>query len=181
MQTGPFLKSGLVISGVLLLADQLTKYWILNGLKLAEVGSINLLPFLNFTMVWNKGISMGIPLGDFLGRWGISILTVGIVVWLLAWLRKTDRKIEAISLSLIIGGAIGNLIDRFIHGAVVDFVHLHAGGYSFYVFNVADSAITIGAILLLFDGLRDGLKGPKNASKTDEAAREQAQGHKGEE
>jgi signal peptidase II len=172
MQKGPYLKSGLLVSGLLLVADQLSKYWVLNGLNLPSLRTVELLPFLNFTMVWNKGISMGLPIGDFLGRWGISIMTVLITAWLLNWLRTTERKIEAVSLSMIIGGAIGNLIDRFLHGAVVDFVHLHAGNYNFYVFNLADSAITLGAILLLFDGLRDGLKGPKNASKTDKVERE---------
>lgn len=170
MFKGPYVKFGLLVSGLLVLFDQLSKYWVLHGLKLPELGSVSLLPFLNFSMVWNKGISMGIPLGDFLGRWGISILTIIITLWLLSWLFKTERKIEAWSLSLIVGGAIGNLIDRFVHGAVVDFVHFHAFDYDFYVFNLADSAITIGAILLFIDGLREGLKGPKNASKTDKAA-----------
>lgn len=165
MKIGPHFKSGLLISSVLLVADQLSKWWVLEGLKLPDVGSIPLLPFLNFTMVWNYGISMGLPIGDSLGKWGIVALTVGISLWLLSWLKKSERKYEAIALAMILGGAIGNIIDRFLHGAVVDFVHLHAWGYSFYVFNLADSAITLGVILLLIDGLLDGKKGPKKASK----------------
>lgn len=168
MRIGPYFKFGLLVSGILLLVDQLSKYWILNSLKLPEVGTIPLLPFLSFTMVWNEGISMGLPPGEWLGRWGLVVLTAAISLWLLNWLRTSEKKFEAVALSLIIGGAIGNIIDRVIYGAVVDFVHLHAWGYNFYVFNAADSAITIGAVLLLFDGLRDGDKGPKNASKTDE-------------
>ncbi|UTW58427.1 signal peptidase II [Kordiimonas sp. SCSIO 12603] len=169
MKVGPYFKRGLLISGILLLADQISKWWVLNGLKLPEVGSIELLPFLNFTMVWNYGISMGLPIGDSLGKWGIVILTAGISMWLLNWLRTTERKLEGLGLAIILGGAIGNIIDRFLHGAVVDFIHLHAFSYNFYVFNVADSAITIGVILLLIDGLLEGRKGPKNALNADQA------------
>jgi len=168
MQIGLHFKAGLLLAMLLVICDQLSKYWILNGLNLDEVGRVNLLPFLSFTMVWNEGISMSLPIGDFLGRWGLVLLTGLISIWLLNWLRTTGRKFEATALAMIIGGAIGNIIDRLVHGAVVDFIHLHAGGYNFYVFNVADSAITVGAVLLLFDGLRDGAKGPKNASKTNE-------------
>jgi len=159
---------GLLVSMLLLVADQLSKYWILNSLNLDERGTVALLPFLNFTMVWNEGISMSLPVGDWLGRWGLIVLTGLISLWLLNWLRITERKFEALALAMIIGGAVGNIIDRINYGAVADFIHLHAGGYNFYVFNVADSAISVGAVLLLFDGLRDGRKGPKNASKTNE-------------
>lgn len=165
MAVGPYFRLGLLISPSLVVADQLSKWWILYGLKLPELQSIALLPFLNFTMVWNYGISMGLPIGDSLGKWGIIVLTIAISLWLVHWLKNTERKFEAMALSLILGGAIGNIIDRFLHGAVVDFVHLHAWGYSFYVFNLADSAITIGVVLLLIDGLREGTKGPKKASK----------------
>lgn len=161
MIIGPYFSRGLLISGFILLADQISKWWILNGLKLPEVGSVELLPFLNFTMVWNYGISMGLPMGESLGKWGIVILTAGISLWLLNWLRTTEQKFEGWGLAIILGGAIGNIVDRFLHGAVVDFIHLHAFDYNFYVFNVADSAITIGVILLLIDGLLGGLKGPK--------------------
>ena len=168
MVFGRHFKRGLQLSGMLVAVDQLSKYWVLNSLKLDEIGTVELLPFLNFTMVWNKGISMSLPMGDWLGKWGLVLLTALISLWLVNWLRTTLRKFEAFALSLIIGGAVGNIIDRLVHGAVVDFIHLHAGGYSFYVFNVADSAITIGAVLLLYDGLRESRKSPKNATKTNE-------------
>lgn len=173
---GPYVKNGLLGAVGLLIADQLSKWWILEGLKLPAKGNIDILPFFSLTMVWNRGISMGIPLGESLGRWGIIALTAAISVWVAKWLFETPKKLEAWGLSLILGGAIGNIIDRFIHGAVVDFVHLHAGGYSFYVFNIADSAITIGVVLLLIDGLRGDKKGPKNAQKVGESAAD----HKGE-
>ena len=151
------------MAAFLLVADQLTKAWVLYGLELPARGTMEILPFLNFTMVWNSGISMGIPLGESLGKWGIIVLTALISGWLVKWLYDTVRPWEGWSLAIILGGAIGNIIDRFIHGAVVDFVHLHAGGYSFYVFNLADSAISIGVVILIIDGLRAGRKGPKKA------------------
>ena len=165
MKAGPHLRFGLLVGILLMVADQLSKYWVLHGLDLPARGSVGLLPFLNFTMVWNHGISMGLPIGSALGKWGILVLTGAISLWLLTWLMKTVNRLEALALGLIIGGAIGNIIDRLIYGAVVDFVHLHAGGYSFYVFNLADSAISIGVAILLIDGLRAGNKGPKNAQK----------------
>ncbi len=169
MKLGPHFKKGLLVSGLLLLADQVSKWWVLNILKLQDIGTMEILPFLNFTMVWNYGISMGLPLGESLGKWGIVILTAGISAWLLNWLRTTDRKLEGWGLAIILGGAIGNIIDRFVHGAVVDFIHLYAFDYNFYVFNVADSAITVGVVILLIDGLLEGRKGPKNALNADQA------------
>lgn len=165
MTYGPYFRLGLLISSFLLAADQVSKWWIVYRLDLPALGTIDLLPFLNFTMVWNKGISMGLPVGEALGKWGIVTLTAGISLWLLNWIRTAERKLEAVALSIVLGGAVGNIIDRFIHGAVVDFIHLHAGGYDFYVFNLADSAVTVGVILLLIDGLRDDAKGPKKAPK----------------
>ena len=181
MKSGPHFNLVLLISSFLLAADQASKWWILYELELPKVGSIALLPFLNFTMVWNEGISMGLPPGEFLGKWGIIIVTSGVSIWLFNWARKSEDKLEVIGLSTIFGGAVGNIIDRFLHGAVVDFIHLHAGGYDFYVFNVADSAVTIGVILLLIDGLRDGSKSPKKASKGIETERQSTSGPKGEE
>ncbi|NVJ99479.1 MAG: signal peptidase II [Alphaproteobacteria bacterium] len=167
---GPYFKNGLIGAAGLLAADQLSKWWILNIFNLPEKGSVEILPFFSLSMVWNYGISMGIPLGDSLGKWGIIVLTAVISVWVTKWLHDTPKKIEGWGLAMILGGAIGNIIDRFIHGAVVDFLHFHYAGYNFYVFNVADSAITIGVALLLIDGLRGGEKGPKNASKAGEGS-----------
>jgi len=160
-----YFQKGLLAILVLVAVDQLSKWWVLNIFDLPSKGSVEILPFFSLSMVWNKGISMGLPLGDALGKWGIVILTTAISLWLLFWLRKSERKFEAASLALILSGAVGNLIDRFLHGAVVDFVHLHAFDYNFYVFNVADSAITVGVIMLLIDGLRDSRKSLKKTSK----------------
>lgn len=170
-KTGPTIKpdnyfqKSLLVILVLVAVDQLSKWWMLNVFDLPSKGSVEILPFFSLSMVWNKGISMGLPLGDALGKWGIVILTTAISLWLLFWLRKSERKFEAVSLTLILSGAVGNLIDRFVHGAVVDFIHLHAFDYNFYVFNVADSAITVGVIMLLIDGLRDSRKSLKKTPK----------------
>lgn len=160
-----YFKKGLIAIFVLTVVDQLTKWWVLNIYDLPAKGSVEILPFFSLTMVWNKGISMGLPLGDALGKWGIIVMITAISLWLLFWLKKSERVFEATALSLMLSGAVGNLIDRFVHGAVVDFIHLHAFDYNFYVFNVADSAITIGVIMLLIDGLRDGRKSLKKTSK----------------
>lgn len=166
---GRYFRQGLLAAAILIAVDQLSKWWILEVFNLPEKQSVLLLPFFSLTMVWNKGISMGLPLGESLGKWGIIVLTGGITVWLVIWLRRSARLFEAAALTLIIGGAVGNVIDRFIHGAVVDFIHLHAYGYSFYVFNVADSAISIGVVMLLIDSLRDGDKSPKKVAKGGQA------------
>lgn len=157
---------GLTVAAVLVAVDQATKLWILNGLKLAVGQSVELLPFLSFTMVWNRGISMGLPIEALTGQTGLIILTSAITLWLVNWLRTSARVLERWALVLIIGGALGNLIDRFVHGAVVDFIHFHAAGYSFYVFNVADAAITIGVVILLADSLL-GVRTPKKAHESD--------------
>ncbi len=162
-----FLKFGLIITLLILLFDQASKWWILEVYNLPLKSSVQILPFFSLTMVWNDSISMGLPLDEYLGKWGIIILTGLISLWLLWWLKDTKRKPEAIALSMILGGAIGNVIDRFVHGAVVDFLHFYAFDYSFYVFNVADSAISLGVVFLIIDGLRTGIKSPKNVAKAD--------------
>ena len=111
---------------------------------------------------------MGLPVESYIGDWGLIALTAGITGWLIFWLYKSKKYAESLSLALIIGGAIGNLIDRFLHGAVVDFVHLHAFGYNFYVFNIADAAISFGVVLLLLESfLGSDLQLGENASKED--------------
>jgi len=162
-----FLAFGLILTFLILVFDQLSKWWILEVFDLPSKSSVQILPFFSLTMVWNKSISMGLPLDEYLGKWGIVALTLAISAWLVWWLKDTGRKTEAFALALILGGAIGNVIDRFIHGAVVDFVHLYAFDYSFYVFNIADAAISVGVVFLIIDGLLAARKSPKNASKSD--------------
>ena len=145
-----------VIAGLLvLLADQGSKWWVLNVLHLPETGSIEVLPVLNFTMVWNQGVTFGLfhqegPAGP----WILAGVALAVVVALALWLRRAETRLVAGALGAIAGGAIGNVIDRLRFGAVVDFLHAHAFGWSWYVFNVADAAIVCGVAALVLDGLR---------------------------
>ena len=147
---------GLLLGLLVLLADQASKWWILNGLDLPARGSVAVLPVLNLTMVWNHGVTFGLLGG--LGRLGPLLLTgvaVAVVALLVVWMRRTRRVWVAAALGAIAGGATGNVIDRLRFGAVVDFIHAHAYGWSWYVFNIADAAIVCGVGVLLLDSLLD--------------------------
>ena len=141
-----------VLAGVVLVLDQASKLWVLNGLHLADRGQIAVLPFFRLTMVMNQGVSFGLMrAGGPVGRWLLVAAALAVVVGLVAWVRRADRALFATSLGLIIGGALGNnLIDRARIGQVVDFLDF-SGLYFPWVFNIADSAITIGVVLLLLD------------------------------
>lgn len=145
---------GLITALAILTADQLSKWWVLEAFRLPWRGSVEVLPFFSLTMVWNRGISFGLlPADSELGRWALVAFTLavaGVVLW---WLRRAETRLVALALAMVLGGAIGNIIDRVRFGAVADFVHLHAGGYSFYIFNVADAAISVGVALLLLDAM----------------------------
>lgn len=148
----PARRDGLLLAVLLLVLDQLSKEWIVNTVHLEDQGSIPLTPWLSLTWVQNRGISMGLlNVGD-AGRWPITILTGAIAVAVGYWLSRERNRADALALGAILGGALGNILDRVRLGYVVDFVHLHAGYRSFYVFNVADAAITLGVIALLVRG-----------------------------
>jgi lipoprotein signal peptidase len=140
---------------VTLAADQASKAWILDGFDLPHRGSVEILPVLNFTMVWNRGITFGLLRGDG-GRDALILgaVALAVVVALGAWLWRAERRLVAVALGAVCGGAIGNVIDRARFGAVVDFIHAHAFGFSWYVFNVADAAIVCGVAALVLDSLR---------------------------
>jgi len=156
--------TGLVTAGVVLALDQISKWWVLAVLDLPRLRQIAVLPVLSLTMVWNQGVTFGL-LSDF-GDYGYLVLTVlslAVVVVLLVWLRRAETRLVAVAIGGIIGGAIGNVIDRLRFGAVVDFVHAHVdtpwGMLSWYVFNVADAAIVCGVVVLILDNL---LRRPTN-------------------
>jgi signal peptidase II len=149
--------TGLIIAGSVLAADQLCKTVLLYGLgfiHFAPDQSVPVLPFFNLTMVWNPGISLGLfPASSVEGTVLLAtfqMIAVGILGW---WLWFVRKRTLAIGLGLVIGGALGNLIDRLVYGRVADFFHLFSFGYDFYVFNVADAAITFGALGLIYDGV----------------------------
>ena len=144
------LRLGLAVAGLVVVLDQLTKWAILAWLDRA----IALTPFFNLVVVWNRGVSFGMFDSDgALAPWLLSGLALAVVALLLGWLRRVDHPLTAAGLGLIIGGAVGNVIDRVRFGAVIDFLDFHALGWHWPAFNVADSAICVGAGLLLFDGL----------------------------
>jgi len=153
---------GLASALLVLAADQGSKWWVLNGLRLPELGNVDVLPVLSLTMVWNRGVTFGLL--NSLGASGSWVLVAGalaIVVALGIWLRRAESRIVAISLGAIAGGAIGNVIDRLRFGSVVDFIHAHAFGWSWYVFNVADAAIVCGVAALVLDNLLSKARGDR--------------------
>jgi signal peptidase II len=114
---------------------------------------------MEFVMVWNRGISYGLfQQSSDLGRWALVTLSIAAAIWLGSWLRRSLRRMEALALGLIIGGALGNVIDRIAYGAVADFVHFHVGDFSWYVFNIADAAIVVGVAVLLYDAVTGAAK-----------------------
>ena len=155
---GPLTPFALVVAVAAAAIDQAAKLWLLFVIDLPARGIVRLTPFLDLVLTWNTGISYGLfrqqgPL------WQAVLLALKAiaVVLLWIWLARTTSRLAALSLGLIIGGAVGNAIDRFAYGAVVDFVlfHINTASFSFnwYVFNLADVAIVAGVIGLLFETL----------------------------
>lgn len=141
---------GFGVAAVVFILDQLVKYWILNVVQLAERGSIELLPFFRLTYVGNIGVSMGLfRANSDLGRWALVAVTGAIAGAVAVWIGREKARIDVLALGLVLGGALGNIVDRVRFGYVVDFLHFFWGEHSFWVFNVADAAITAGVLLLL--------------------------------
>lgn len=143
---------GFVVAALILVLDQVTKWWIV-GQVMDPPRVIEVTPFFNLVMVWNRGITFGLFGDAEWGRWAFAALALAIVVVLITWLARADRRWVAAALGLIIGGAIGNVIDRIRWGAVADFLDFHVAGWHWPAFNVADSAIVVGVGLLLLDAL----------------------------
>ena len=141
---------------MVLLADQASKYAVLNLLHLPEVGDIPLLPpVLDLAMVWNHGVTFGLLQSSARGQIILGVVALAVVAGLALWLRRAETAIVAAALGAIAGGALGNVVDRGRFGMVVDFVHVHWGRFDPfpYVFNVGDSAIVVGVAVLLLDSV----------------------------
>lgn len=164
----------LSLAGLVLVLDQATKWLVMHwfdqapgigGAPWACVPAARSIPvtgFFEFVLSCNRGISFGIlNRGDPAIPWILAALTIVIVGFLLVWLRRAETGLVALGLALVIGGALGNLVDRVALGAVVDFLHFHAGRWSFPAFNLADSAITLGVAALLVDSLFGRRESPK--------------------
>jgi signal peptidase II len=144
---------GLLIALATIALDQATKWLVLT--YLAPLGeAIAITPFFNLVMVWNRGVSFGMfgSSGAF-APWILSGLAIAVVVALVIWLRRAAHYLTGVGLGLVIGGALGNVIDRVQYGAVIDFLDFHLAGWHWPAFNVADSGICVGAAFLVADSL----------------------------
>src|ERR1700694_2362161 len=158
---GPLSRFGLAVAVLAAAIDQATKLWLLFVLDLGGRGIVTLTPFLDLVLTWNTGISYGLFRQEGpLGQWALLALKAIAIVLLWIWLSRAPSRLTALSLGLIIGGAIGNAIDRFAYGAVADFAlfHVTTATFSFkwYVFNLADVAIVAGVIGLLYETVVGG-------------------------
>lgn len=166
----------IALSIILIVADQLSKWSVTEtilrpaiydgtkGLGLVEwfvqapnklpYHEIAMLPFFNLVMVWNPGVSFGmLTQNTEIGAWILIILTAIITIWFSIWLFMTDNKLQSFAIAMVIGGAIGNVIDRFRFGAVIDFLDFHAFGWHYPAFNLADSCIVLGVFILIIYSL----------------------------
>ena len=151
---GPLSTLGLSIALATAVIDQAQKLWTLFVFDIANRPPVELTSFFEVILVWNYGVSYGLfQQESAAGRWALVAFTAVAVVLLSIWLARTETRIGAAALGLIIGGAIGNAIDRAAYGAVADFFHFHVGAFSWYVFNLADVAIVAGVALLLYEAV----------------------------
>jgi signal peptidase II len=144
------------LSLIVIVLDQATKQWFESSFMVYEV--VNVLPFFNLTLVYNEGAAFSF-LSDQSGwqRWFLAAVSAVVTTVLVIWLRglRQQEQLTAISLSLIIGGAVGNLIDRVLFGHVIDFLDFFVGQYHWPAFNIADSAIFIGVAVMIYEVVFD--------------------------
>lgn len=152
--SGPHSGVLLIVAAITAGLDQANKIWLLRFLEMERRELVEVTSFFNLRMVWNKGVSYGLFAQDSeVGRWALIAVSIAICALLFFWLGRTASRWGAVALGLIIGGAIGNGIDRFAYGAVADFYEFHIGSLTWYVFNLADAAIVAGVALLLYEAL----------------------------
>jgi signal peptidase II len=148
------------LAALTVVLDQLSKHWVLNILHLPARESVHVAGPFSLTMVWNRGVSFGLFKAEVdLVRWALVGFSVAVAIFLAVWARKIERRMLALSVGLVMGGAVGNAIDRARYGAVADFLDFKAL-YFPWVFNVADSAISVGVVLLLVDSFVSERKSP---------------------
>tara|TARA_Y100001960_G_C14759451_1_gene873171 strand:- start:1732 stop:2208 length:477 start_codon:yes stop_codon:yes gene_type:complete len=147
------LRTGLGMAAVTFVCDRFTKWLVLDVWNLSD-RNYEVAPFFNIVTVWNTGVSFGMFQSHSSAMpYLLSGLALAIVLALFVWLKRAENMFIAVSLGLIIGGAIGNTFDRLTFGAVFDFLDFHVLGYHWPAFNLADSAIVVGVLALLYDGL----------------------------
>jgi signal peptidase II len=160
---GTYSPLGFAVAAVTLFVDQANKLWMLYVYDIGAKAPVVVTPFFDLILVWNEGISYGLLQQDSdLGRWLLIAFALATSLALVVWLSQITSRLGAASTGLIIGGAVGNAIDRIVHGAVADFFSFHAFGYQWYIFNLADVAIVAGVVGLLYESL---FRGHKKVSK----------------
>jgi signal peptidase II len=147
----PYRFIGLGIAGAIAIIDQVVKWYVTGPLALRQIRQIDLLPFFDLTYTENRGISLGMLQADNMEmRWLLVLLTGVIAVVVLVWMMREKRLGDIAGLSLILGGALGNIYDRWVLGYVIDYADLHIGTFRpFLIFNIADAAITVGVVIIL--------------------------------
>ena len=159
-------RAGLLALLLTLALDQAAKLGLYLGTDLVLTQPWRLAPFADVVVVWNRGVSYGLFQQSGLGRWLLVALSLAAALGLGVWMLRSRSRLLSVALGLIVGGALGNAVDRAAYGAVFDFVHLHAGAWSWYVFNVADAAIVAGVVGLILDGLRPAGRGAAREDAT---------------
>ena len=148
------LAGGLAVVAATFVADQATKAALLAVMEGRALEPLEITGFFRLVMVWNSGISFGMLSGGAeLQRWLLTAFSIAVAAAIVAWMRNLTGRVPLFAAGLVAGGALGNAADRVVHGAVADFFDVHVGAWSWPAFNVADSAITIGVVLLLADAL----------------------------
>src|SRR5690348_10456386 len=156
---------GFIVALLVFALDQFAKYWVTGPLGINHIGDqLVLLPIFNFTYTENNGISLGLLNATTeIGRWMLVGLTCAIAIGVAFWMGREKNRIDQMALGLVLGGALGNILDRVRHGYVVDFADLHFGEFRpFLIFNVGDAAISIAVVILLlraFLSRKDQAKG----------------------
>ena len=147
--------TGLILAAFIFVSDQIVKYWVLTTLDLRNRGQVEVIDIFNFTYVENHGVSLGMLTADSaMERWLLVAMTGAISIGVLVWLWRERNRQDVMALGMILGGALGNIVDRARFGYVVDYADLHFGDIRpFLVFNVADAAITVGVVILLMRAL----------------------------
>lgn len=168
---------GFVVAALVFALDQIVKWAVIHPLALPRVLQITVLPIFNLTWAENYGISLGLfPAGSDIQRWILVAITVILSIGIVLWMRRERYRVEILALGMVLGGAIGNIVDRSLRGYVVDYADLHVGVFRpFLIFNLADVAITFGVLIVLARSLLSRDKRPepqKDAGQTNPAAPE---------
>ena len=155
MNLAPPARRAHLLAAAIFVLDQAIKVWALFVFDLADKGRVAVGPLFDLVLIWNRGISYGLFQQDTdFGRWILVAVHVVAAIGITIWIARERQSVSAFGLALILGGAVGNGLDRVLYGAVVDYALLHWGEVTWYVFNLADAAIVAGVVLLLYGAFR---------------------------